>query len=87
MKMRNQLSLALRVAGARANMYARFCAEQTDGEPGAFMEVSPRSLSGSHCSHRQPMLTVAEGWGSCVPEAGRSRGLVGGGWVLSPLWN
>lgn len=63
-KMRNQLSLAPKVAGARENTSARFYVEQTGGEPGAPVEVSLGPLSGSHCSHIQPMLTVAEGWGS-----------------------
>lgn len=63
-KMRNQLSLASTVAGARENTSARFCVEQTGGEPGAPVEVSLGPLPGSHCSHGQPMHTVAEGWGS-----------------------
>lgn len=62
-KMRNQLNLVLEGAGAGENMFARFCVEQTDREPGAPMEGSLGFMSGSHCSHKQPTIMAAEGWG------------------------
>lgn len=62
-KMRNQLNLVLKGARARENMFARFCVEQTDREPGAPVEGNLGLMSGSHCSHIQPTIMVAEGWG------------------------
>lgn len=74
--MRNQMNLVLKRAGARENLSARFCVEQTDREPGASVKGSLGFLSGSHCRHIQPTMMVAQGWGlgvpCCVPEAGCS---------------
>lgn len=54
-------------------MSARFCVEQTDREPRASMEGSLEFLSGSHWSHIQPTITVAEGSGSGSHACARSR--------------